>query len=421
MDDEVRSFSFNPYEMAVQQFELAAERLQLSEDMREILRQPKRELTVHFPVRLDDGAIKTFTGYRVQHNVNRGPAKGGIRYSPQVTLDEVKALAMWMTWKCAVVGIPYGGAKGGVICNPRRMTPAELERLTRRYTTEISIIIGPHSDIPAPDINTNSQIMAWMMDTYSMHAGFSIPAVVTGKPLSIGGSEGRNEATATGVLFVSRRAAQRLGMPLKGARVSIQGFGNAGAIAARLFHNEGCKVVAVCDSRGGIYNEDGLDPAAVLRHKQEHGSVASYSLGQVVTPEETLEVPCDVLIPAAIEGVIHAQNAGRIQAQIITEAANGPTTPEADAILFQKGILLVPDILANAGGVTVSYFEWVQDIQSFFWGVEEITRRLEVIINKAFDAVARTADEYHCDMRLAANMLAIARVAEATQVRGIYP
>lgn len=421
MDDEVRSFSFNPYEMAVQQFELAAERLQLSEDMREILRQPKRELTVHFPVRLDDGSIKTFTGYRVQHNVNRGPAKGGIRYSPQVTLDEVKALAMWMTWKCAVVGIPYGGAKGGVICNPRRMTPAELERLTRRYTTEISIIIGPHSDIPAPDINTNSQIMAWMMDTYSMHAGFSIPAVVTGKPLSIGGSEGRNEATATGVLFVSRRAAQRLGMPLKGARVSIQGFGNAGAIAARLFHNEGCKVVAVCDSRGGIYNEDGLDPAAVLRHKQEHGSVASYSLGQVVTPEETLEVPCDVLIPAAIEGVIHAQNAGRIQAQIITEAANGPTTPEADEILFQKGILLVPDILANAGGVTVSYFEWVQDIQSFFWGVEEITRRLEVIINKAFDAVARTADEYHCDMRLAANMLAIARVAEATQVRGIYP
>lgn len=421
MDDEVRSFSFNPYEMAVQQFELAAERLQLSEDMREILRQPKRELTVHFPVRLDDGSIKTFTGYRVQHNVNRGPAKGGIRYSPQVTLDEVKALAMWMTWKCAVVGIPYGGAKGGVICNPRRMTPAELERLTRRYTTEISIIIGPHSDIPAPDISTNSQIMAWMMDTYSMHAGFSIPAVVTGKPLSIGGSEGRNEATATGVLFVSRRAAQRLGMPLKGARVSIQGFGNAGAIAARLFHNEGCKVVAVCDSRGGIYNEDGLDPAAVLRHKQEHGSVASYSLGQVVTPEETLEVPCDVLIPAAIEGVIHAQNAGRIQAQIITEAANGPTTPEADEILFQKGILLVPDILANAGGVTVSYFEWVQDIQSFFWGVEEITRRLEVIINKAFDAVARTADEYHCDMRLAANMLAIARVAEATQVRGIYP
>ncbi|GHO52273.1 Glu/Leu/Phe/Val family dehydrogenase [Ktedonobacter robiniae] len=421
MDDEVRSFSFNPYEMAVQQFELAAERLQLSEDMREILRQPKRELTVHFPVRLDDGSIKTFTGYRVQHNVNRGPAKGGIRYSPQVTLDEVKALAMWMTWKCAVVGIPYGGAKGGVICNPRHMNPAELERLTRRYTTEISIIIGPHSDIPAPDINTNSQIMAWMMDTYSMHAGFSIPAVVTGKPLSIGGSEGRNEATATGVLFVSRRAAQRLGMPLKGARVSIQGFGNAGAIAARLFHNEGCKVVAVCDSRGGIYNEDGLDPAAVLRHKQEHGSVASYSFGQVVTPEETLEVPCDVLIPAAIEGVIHAQNAGRIQAQIITEAANGPTTPEADAILFQKGILLVPDILANAGGVTVSYFEWVQDIQSFFWGVEEITRRLEVIINKAFDAVARTADEYHCDMRLAANMLAIARVAEATQVRGIYP
>jgi glutamate dehydrogenase (NAD(P)+) len=421
MHDEVKSATFNAYHMAVQQFEIAAERLNLSEDMREILRQPKRELTVNFPVRLDNGRIKTFTGYRVQHNVNRGPAKGGIRYGPEVTLDEVKALAMWMTWKCAVVGIPFGGAKGGVICDPKNMSSAELERMTRRYATEISIIVGPHSDIPAPDVNTNPQIMAWIMDTYSMHEGFSIPAVVTGKPLSIGGSEGRNDATATGVLFVTRKAAKRLGMPLRGARVSVQGFGNAGAIAARLFRNEGCKVVAVSDTRGGIYNEAGLDPAAVLRHKQENGSVVGFPQAQSVGIRDVLEVPCDILIPAATEGMITKENADRVQARIITEAANGPTTPEADRILFRKGALVVPDILANAGGVTVSYFEWVQDLQSFFWGVEEITRKLEMIMNRGFDAVAEKADQYHCDMRLAANMLAISRVAEATQIRGIYP
>jgi glutamate dehydrogenase (NAD(P)+) len=419
MHNEVSSI--NPYHMAVEQFELAADRLNLSEDMREILRQPKRELIVHFPVRLDDGRIRTFTGYRVQHNVNRGPAKGGIRYSPEVTLDEVKALAMWMTWKCAVVGIPYGGAKGGVICDPKQMSPAELERLTRRYATEISIIIGPHSDIPAPDVNTNSQVMAWIMDTYSMHEGYSIPAVVTGKPLSIGGSEGRNDATATGVLFVTRQAAQGIGMPLQGARVSIQGFGNAGSIAARLFHNDGCKIVAVSDTRGGIYNESGLDPAAVLRYKQEHGSVVGFPNAEVVGIQDVLEVPCDILVPAATEGVITEANADRVQARIVSEAANGPTTPAADKILFKKDIMVIPDILANAGGVTVSYFEWVQDIQSFFWGVEEITQRLEVIMNRSFAAVAAKADQYHCDLRLAANMLAISRVAEATQIRGIYP
>ncbi|HLX39485.1 MAG TPA: Glu/Leu/Phe/Val dehydrogenase [Ktedonobacteraceae bacterium] len=421
MHDEVSSAPINPYHMAVQQFESAADKLNLSEDMREILRQPKRELTVHFPVRLDNGRIKTYTGYRVQHNVNRGPAKGGIRYSPEVTLDEVKALAMWMAWKCAVVGIPYGGAKGGVICDPKNMSPAELERLTRRYATEISMIIGPHSDIPAPDVNTNSQVMAWIMDTYSMHEGYSIPAVVTGKPLSIGGSEGRNDATATGVLFVTRQAAKRLDMPLQGARVSVQGYGNAGAIAARLFHNEGCKIVAVSDTRGGIYNESGLDPAQVLRHKQERGSVTDFPRAQNVRVQDVLEVPCDILIPAATEGVITAANADRIQARIVAEAANGPTTPEADKILFDKGIIVVPDILANAGGVTVSYFEWVQDLQSFFWGVEEITQKLEVIMNRAFAAVAEIADRTPCDMRLAANMLAISRVAEATQIRGIYP
>jgi len=407
--------------MAVEQFEAAADKLNLTEDMREILRQPKRELTVNFPVRLDSGQIKTFTGYRVQHNVNRGPAKGGIRYGPEVTLDEVKALAMWMTWKCAVVGIPFGGAKGGVICDPKQMSPGELERLTRRFTTEISIVIGPHSDIPAPDVNTNSQVMAWIMDTYSMHEGYSIPAVVTGKPLSIGGSEGRNDATATGVLFVTRQAAKHIAMPLKGARVSIQGYGNAGGVAARLFHNEGCKIVAVSDTSGGIYDESGLDPAAVLRFKQERGSVINYPRAQHIGVQDVLEVPCDILVPAATEGVITAANADRVQARIVSEAANGPTTPAADRILFKKGTLIVPDILANAGGVTVSYFEWVQDLQSFFWGVEEITQKLEVIMNKAFEAVANKADQYSSDFRLAANMLAISRVAEATQVRGIYP
>jgi len=421
MHNEVRSAALNPYHMAVQQFEAAADKLNLTEDMREILRQPKRELVVNFPVRLDSGRVKAFTGYRVQHNVNRGPAKGGIRYGPDVTLDEVKALAMWMTWKCAVVGIPYGGAKGGVVCDPKHMSPSELERLTRRYATEISIVIGPHSDIPAPDVNTNSQVMAWIMDTYSMHEGYSIPAVVTGKPLSLGGSEGRNDATATGVLFVTRQGARRIGMPLRGARVSIQGYGNAGAVAARLFHNEGCKIVAVSDTRGGIYDESGLDPAAVLRHKQEQGSVIGYPRAQGIGVQDVLEIPCDILIPAATEGVITAENADRVQARIVAEAANGPTTPEADQILFEKGTLVIPDILANAGGVTVSYFEWVQDLQSFFWNVEEITQKLEVIMNRAFAAVAEKADQFSCDMRLAANTLAIARVAEATQMRGIYP
>jgi len=419
--NNVMAAAVNPYHMALQQFEAAADKLHLSEDLREVLRQPKRELTVNFPVRLDSGRIKTYTGYRVQHNVNRGPAKGGIRYGPEVTLDEVKALAMWMTWKCAVVGIPYGGAKGGVICDPKHLSPGELERLTRRYASEIAIIIGPHSDIPAPDVNTNAQVMAWIMDTYSMHEGYSIPAVVTGKPLAIGGSEGRNDATATGVLFVTRQAARRLEMPLRGARVSIQGYGNAGSIAARLFHNEGCKVVAVSDTRGGIYHEDGLDLAAVLRHKQEHGSVVGFPHAQQVSVQEVLEVPCEILIPAATEGVITAENADRVQASIVSEAANGPTTPQADTILFDKGVSVIPDILANAGGVTVSYFEWVQDLQSFFWGVEEITQKLEVIMNRAFAAVAEKAEQSHCDLRLAANMLAISRVAEATQMRGIYP
>src|SRR6202790_3911193 len=393
---------FNPLLAAEARLDNAAERLGLGDGMRKVLRSPAREVTVNIPVPLDDGRLEVFTGYRVQHSIARGPAKGGIRYGPDVTLDEVKALAMWMSWKCAVVGIPFGGAKGGVICDPKNMSPAELERMTRRYATEISIIIGPRSDIPAPDVNTNPQVMAWIMDTYSMHEGFSSPAVVTGKPLSIGGSEGRNDATATGVLFVTRQAARRIGMPLKGARVSIQGYGNAGSVAARLFHNEGCKVVAVSDTRGGIYNESGLDPSAVLRFKQERGSVVGFPGSQAVGVQDVLEVPCDILIPAATEGVITRANADRVQARIVAEAANGPTTPEADAILFKKGTLVIPDILANAGGVTVSYFEWVQDLQSFFWNVDEITEKLEVIMNRAYASVAEKAEQFSCDLRLAA-------------------
>ncbi len=415
------SAPINPYEMAVAQFDVAAERLKLSEDMRQVLRYPKRELIVNFPVRMDNGSIRMFTGYRVQHNVNRGPAKGGIRYSPQVTHDEVKALAMWMTWKCAVVGIPYGGAKGGVICNPKEMSIGELERLTRRYATEIAILIGPTSDIPAPDVNTNSQVMAWIMDTYSMHQGYSVPAVVTGKPLAIGGSEGRNDATASGVVSVTKKVAQHIGMPLRGARVAVQGYGNAGAIAARLLYAEGCKIVAVSDTQGGIYNEAGFDPANVLLHKKEHGTVVGFSGAQQVGIGDVLEVPCDILIPAATEGVLTAANAERVQARIIAEAANGPTTPDADRVFYKRGIFVVPDILANAGGVTVSYFEWVQDLQSFFWSNDEIAAKLETIMARAFQAVLEKSLAERCDMRTAAYMVAIARVAEATQLRGIYP
>jgi glutamate dehydrogenase (NAD(P)+) len=413
--------TMNPYEIAVAQFDAAADKLNLSPDLREVLRYPKRELTVHFPVRMDDGYIRMFTGYRVQHNVNRGPAKGGIRYSPDVTLDEVKALAMWMTWKCAVVDIPYGGAKGGVVCDPKHMSKAELERLTRRYATEIAVLIGPKSDIPAPDVNTNAQVMAWIMDTISMHEGYSVPAVVTGKPLAIGGSEGRNEATATGVLYVIRRAAEYLGMDLKGARVAVQGFGNAGSNVARFLHNEGCRIVALSDTQGGIYNERGLDPQQVLRHKQERGTVVGFANAQRVTNAEVLEVPCDILVPAATENQITGQNAERVQARMIAEAANGPTTPDADRIFYQRGVFVIPDILANAGGVTVSYFEWVQDIQSFFWTREEIAERLEHVMNRAFKAVLDKANMYNVDMRTAAYMLAVSRVAEATQLRGIYP
>jgi glutamate dehydrogenase (NAD(P)+) len=407
--------------MAIAQFDAAADRLNLSDDVRAVLRYPKRELTVNFPVRMDDGSVKVFTGYRVQHNINRGPAKGGIRYDLSVTLDEVRALAMWMTWKCAVVNIPFGGAKGGVICDPKHMSVAELERMTRRYATEISLLIGPNSDIPAPDVNTNPQIMAWIMDTYSMHRGYSVPAVVTGKPLAIGGSEGRVEATATGVAAMLEMAAADMHMPLRGARVAVQGFGNAGSIAAKLLAAKGCRIVAVSDTQGGIYDESGLDPDAVMAHKQRHGSVVGYRGAQEVTTEGVLEVPCDILVPAATENQLTAANVERIQARLIAEAANGPTTPDADRVLFKRGVTVIPDILANAAGVTVSYFEWVQDLQSFFWTSDEIASKLSHVMTRAYEDVAKLAQEHKCDMRMAAYMLAIQRVADASQLRGIYP
>src|SRR5215469_5316415 len=407
--------------MAQAQFDAAADRLEIEDELRAILREPKRELTVHFPVRMDNGSVRMFTGYRVQHNINRGPAKGGIRYAPEVSLDEVKALAMWMTWKCAVVGIPYGGAKGGVICNPKELSKTELERLTRRYATEISLLIGPNSDIPAPDVNTNAQVMAWIMDTYSMHRGYSVPAVVTGKPLAIGGSEGRNEATATGIVAVLKMAAQDMKMPVRDARVAVQGFGNAGAIAAELLANEHARVVAVSDRRGGIYNEDGLNIDELLRHKKATGSVVGFPGSQRMSSTDVLEVSFVMLIPAATEGQITIENAKRIQARLIAEAANGPTTLEADNIFFERGIRVIPDILANAAGVTVSYFEWVQDLQSFFWTQEEIGAKLSHVMERAYTEVARLANDQNCDMRTAAHMVAIKRVADATQLRGIYP
>ena len=411
----------NPWEMAQAQFDAAADRLKLKDDLRGILREPKRELIVHFPVRMDNGSIRMFTGYRVQHNINRGPAKGGIRYDMSVTLDEVKALAMWMTWKCAVVNIPFGGAKGGVICNPKELSLAELERLTRRYATEISLFIGPHSDIPAPDVNTNPQIMAWIMDTYSMHAGYTVPSVVTGKPLAIGGSEGRMEATATGVAATIEMAATEMKLPLTGARVAVQGFGNAGSIAARLLHEKGCRIVAISDTQGGIYDENGIDPALALLHKQEHGTVVGYGGARKVSVAGILEVPCDILIPAATENQLTGDNAPKVQARLIAEAANGPTTPEADRIFFERGVRVIPDVLANAAGVTVSYFEWVQDLQSFFWTADEIADKLSHVMTRAYSEVAQLAESEHCDMRTAAYMLAIGRVATATQLRGLYP
>lgn len=411
----------DPWKVALTQFNIAADLLSLKRGIREFLSHSKRELTVHFPVQLEDGSVRVFTGYRVHHSTVLGPTKGGIRYHRDVTLNEIRALAMLMTWKCAVVGLPFGGAKGGVVCNPKELSQEELEHLTRRYATEITMLIGSESDIPAPDMGTTPQIMAWIMDTYSMHRGYSVPAVVTGKPISIGGSAGRIEATGRGVMIVARETARHLGMPLQGARVAIQGFGNVGSIAALTLHGQGCRIIAVSDSRGGVYNEKGIDPQDLVRHKEQTGSVTGYRGCEAITNEDLLEVPCEILVPSAMEGQITRENAPRIKARVIVEGANGPTTPEADEILRDRRVFVVPDILANAGGVTVSYFEWVQDLQSFFWSEEEINERLERIMMRSFREVLAVSQEKKVDMRTGALVRGVGRVADALMTRGIYP
>lgn len=411
----------NPWLNAQRQVDNVAALLNLDPGLHGVLRDVRRVLAVTFPVKMDDGSIRIFEGYRVQHNTTRGPAKGGIRFHPEVSLDEVKALSMWMTWKCAVVGLPYGGAKGAVICDPATLSQAELERLTRRFTSEIMVLIGPESDIPAPDINTNGQIMAWMMDTVSMHKGYSIPAVVTGKPLGIGGSEGRVSATGRGVMICTLEACRCLKMNPKQCTVAVQGFGNVGSVSARLLQEQGMTICAVSEAYGGVYNPKGIDIPALEKYKAQYKTITGFPGTESVTNEQLLELPVDILVPAAMENQITASNAVSIKAKLIVEGANGPTTPDADAILEKRGITLIPDILANAGGVTVSYFEWVQGLQSFFWEEEDINQRLERIMKKAFAEVYEQVSERKVSFRIGAYLLAVKRVAEATAVRGIYP
>ena len=421
MTTESATAPINAWQVAQHQFDLAAEMLNLDPGLRRVLREPRRELTVHFPVKMDDGSVQVYTGYRVQHNLGRGPAKGGIRYHQDVSLDEVKALAMWMTWKCAVVGIPYGGGKGGVIVDPKKLSKKELEGLSRRYFSEISVLIGPERDIPAPDVNTTPQIMAWFMDTYSMHVGYTVPGVVTGKPISLGGSEGRNEATARGCVFTIVKAAAHLGMDLKKCKVAVQGYGNAGSIAAQLMAAEGSSIIAVSDSSGGIRNMGGLDPDRVLAWKKEHGTVKGFPGAEDITNAELLVTECDILIPAAYENQITVTNASQVKAKIVAEAANGPTTPEADEILAAKGVFMIPDILANAGGVTVSYFEWVQDLNRDHWTEQDVNAKLKVIMDKAFAEVLAQSLKHKVNMRTGAYLNAVQRVADATAMRGLYP
>jgi len=406
---------------AIQQFEDAADILGLEDSFREMLKMPKRTVIVSVPVRMDDGSIKTFMGVRVQHSDALGPFKGGIRYYPTVTVEEVTALAMLMTWKTAVMNLPYGGAKGGVRCNPKQMSLNELERLTRRYTAMIYNIIGPHIDIPAPDVYTDSQTMAWIMDTYSQLRGEPTPAVVTGKPVNLGGSEGRAEATSYGVAVCVRESAKKFGMPLKNAGVAIQGYGNVGAYAAEILYDWGAKIIAVSDSKGGILSQDGLNPYKVGEHKKKTGSVVGFNSTRKITNEELLELECDFLIPAALEGQIHKGNADNIRAKVIVEGANGPVTPEADKALDQKGVKVVPDILANAGGVTVSYLEWVQNLQRFYWTKEEVLKKLDDKMVKAFNEVAQYQEKYNVDYRKAAMVLAVERVVNVIKARGLWP
>jgi glutamate dehydrogenase (NAD(P)+) len=421
MTTEQVAAPINPWQVAQRQFDLAADMLNLDPGLRQVLREPRRELTVHFPVKMDDGAVQVVTGYRVQHNLGRGPAKGGIRYHQDVTLDEIKALAMWMTWKCAVVGIPYGGGKGGVVIDPKKLSRREVEGLTRRYTTEISVLIGPEKDIPAPDVNTNAQTMAWIMDTYSMHVGYTVPGVVTGKPISLGGSEGRNEATARGAVYCIEDAAAHLGMDLARSTVAIQGFGNAGAIAAQLIAAQGATVIAVSDSTGGIHSPKGLDISRVMSWKKEHGTVQGFPSASDISNSDLLELECDVLIPAALENQITGRNADRIRARIVAEAANGPTTPDADERLQARGIFMIPDILCNAGGVTVSYFEWVQDLNRDHWSETVVNEKLREIMTRAFSETLAIAEREEVNMRTASYLLAVERVASATALRGLYP
>ncbi|HMG36771.1 MAG TPA: Glu/Leu/Phe/Val dehydrogenase [Blastocatellia bacterium] len=420
VDDAKEIKEENPFESMMQRFDEAAARLNLDPNIYKILRWPNREITLYIPVLMDDGNYQVFTGYRVQHNFARGPAKGGVRYSKDVSLDEVRALAAWMTWKCAVVNIPFGGAKGGIVCDPKLMSPAELERLTRRYTSDLMDFIGPERDVPAPDMNTNEQVMAWMMDTYSMHMRHTVTAVVTGKPIEIGGSRGRKEATGRGLLFVCNEACRKFGLDIKSTRVLIQGAGNVGGTAALLMHQEGYKVLGIADITGSVYNPKGLDVPGLMKYLAENKTVEGYSDADIVDSHEFLELGCDILMPAATENQITSQNADRIKCKILAEGANGPTTADADDIIVEKNIFVIPDILANAGGVTVSYFEWVQDRMGFFWTEKVVNERLQEIMVSSFNDVVAFADKFQVHTRLAAYMLAIDRVAYDTRLRGIY-
>ena len=412
----------NPFEVALEQLDEAAKLIKLDNGMHKILAHPKRVLTVSVPIRMDNGEIAVFTGFRSQHNDARGPYKGGIRYHPQVTLDEVKALSMWMTWKCAIAEIPYGGGKGGIICNPKEMSEGELERMTRRYAYAISDIIGPHTDIPAPDVYTGGKEMAWIMDTYSALKGnFVQPELITGKPLPIGGSLGRNEATGRGLSFTVREAAKKLKINLKTATVAVQGFGNAGQFAAQLIEEQGAKIIAVSDSQGGVYNKNGLQVGALRKHKEKAGSVVGFPGAKSISNEDLLETECTILIPAALENQITKKNAGKIGAKIMAEAANGPTTPEADDILYKNKVLVIPDVLANGGGVTVSYFEWLQNLRREYWSENDVNERLDRNITKAFLDVYGTHEKYGVNMRKASTLLAVNRVVEALKIRGIWP
>ena len=410
----------NPFESMMSRFDRAAQLLELDPDLYAVLRVPNRELKVYIPTKMDSGRIQVFEGFRVQHNFARGPAKGGIRYAPDVNIDEVRALAAWMTWKCAVVNVPFGGAKGGIICDPQQMSMGELERMTRRYAAELLDFIGPEKDVPAPDMNTNEQTMAWIMDTYSMHARHTVTAVVTGKPIDLGGSSGRREATGRGILFVVNEAIKRFKMTPAETRVVVQGSGNVGGIGAELLHKSGYKVVGISDVHGGIYNRNGIDIPAALQYLRTTRSFEGYEGVEFVNNQELLELECDVLVPAATENQISSQNADRIKCKVLAEGANGPTTAAADEILHQKGIFVIPDILANAGGVTVSYFEWVQDRMGYFWPEDVVNERLQQKMVASFNDLCRYADAHHVDTRTAAYMLAIDRVAYDTRMRGIY-